>query len=75
MERKHIAGRCSRPAQSAAELNDLDTRAYMLEWVSLEFVTQQQQHKGRQEIKRLGQHSQGEHVCHYSAAFGSFDAV
>jgi hypothetical protein len=29
----------------------LDTRAYMLERLSLDFVTQQQQHKGREEIR------------------------
>jgi len=49
-ERKHIGGSCIRWAQSAAELNVLDTRAYMLERLSLDFATQQQQHKGRKEI-------------------------
>jgi hypothetical protein len=48
MERKHIAVCCIERTQSAAELSVLDTRAYMLEWLSLDFVTQQQQHKGRE---------------------------
>jgi hypothetical protein len=40
-----------RRAQSAAELGDVDTRAYMLEQLSLAFVTQQRQHEGREEIQ------------------------
>jgi hypothetical protein len=51
MERKHFVGTYEQPAQSAAELSNLDTRAYMLERLSLDFVTQQQQHKGREEIR------------------------
>src|SRR3984885_11879933 len=69
---KHIAGGSIRRAQSAAELNVLDTRAYMLERLSLDFVTRQQQHKGR---KRFGQHSHCRSICHYSSAFASFDDV
>jgi hypothetical protein len=49
--RKHIAETYIQAAQSAAELSVLDTRAYMLERLSLEFVTQQQQHKGRKQIR------------------------
>src|SRR5580692_4518605 len=52
--RKHFGGTCIQPAQSAAELRDLDTRAYMLERLSLDFMTQQQQHKV---AKRFDQHS------------------
>jgi hypothetical protein len=51
MEREHLVGTCEPPAQSAAETSNFDTRAYMLEWLSLAFVTQQQQHKGREEIR------------------------
>jgi hypothetical protein len=72
MERGRFAGRCEQPAQSAAELRNLDTRAYMLEQLSLAFLTQQQQHKVG---KRFAQHSHCRHVCHYSRAFGSFDDV
>src|SRR5579862_6052293 len=50
-ERRHIVGSYARRAQSTAELNVLDTRAYMLERLSLDFVTKQQQHKGRKEIR------------------------
>jgi len=44
----------------------------MLERLSSEFVTRQQQHKVE---KRFGQHSQCQCLCHYSRAFGSFDDI
>src|SRR4029077_209935 len=69
---QHRSGTCKYSAQSAAELSDLDTRAYMLERLSSKFVTQQKQQKVG---KRFGQHSQCQCLCHYSRAFGSFDDV
>jgi hypothetical protein len=62
MERGHIAGTCNQRAQSAAELSDMDTRAYMLERLSLDFVTQQQQLKQRSAGDSVSIHNAGMYV-------------
>jgi hypothetical protein len=48
--RNHTGRAYGQSAQSVAEFLDLDTRAYMLDRLSLDFVTQQQQHKDREGI-------------------------
>jgi hypothetical protein len=62
-ERRRIAGSCIRRTQSAAELNGLDTRAYMPERLWLDFVPQQQQQQ-RSKRDSISIHIAGRMVKH-----------